>query len=155
MREGAAFGDLLEKIRGAQHAGAPAAPLLLRSSAAGHHRATLPAAAASRAATAVAPAAAHMKVVGRVPPWRQRNDVSETGLSTADGAFGEDKKLQAEFRQLVRSEMETAKALLKGKAIKEHMEDSYCEMVAVRRRHTLRKCMSLGVAASAVCADSR
>lgn len=27
--------------------------------------------------------------------------------------------------------METAKSLFKGKAIKEHMEDAYCEMVAV------------------------
>jgi hypothetical protein len=70
--------------------------------------------------------------VGRAPPWGQRNALQKES-HIADGAFGEDKKLQAEFRQLVRSEMETAKALLKGKAIKEHMEDSYCEMVAVRR----------------------
>jgi predicted O-linked N-acetylglucosamine transferase (SPINDLY family) len=59
-------------------------------------------------------------------------------LLPADGAFGEDKQLQAEFRELVQAEMETAKALLKGKAIKEHMEDSYCEMVAVTT------CIALG-----------
>jgi hypothetical protein len=80
---------------------------------------------------ATAASAAPVKFVGRTPLWGQRNTLQKEP-HTADGAFGEDKKLQAEFRQLVRSEMETAKALLKGKAIKEHMEDSYCEMVAVR-----------------------
>jgi hypothetical protein len=39
--------------------------------------------------------------------------------------------------------METAKALLKGKAIREHMEDSYCEMVAVRAPATHVSCLCL------------
>ncbi len=49
----------------------------------------------------------------------------------ADGAFGEDKKLQAEFREIVKAEIETAKSLFKGNAIQEHMEDYYCMAVKV------------------------
>lgn len=49
-----------------------------------------------------------------------------------DGAFGEDETLQREFKEIVKAEIETAKSLFKGNAIMEHMENSYCEMVAVR-----------------------
>jgi len=46
-----------------------------------------------------------------------------------DGAFGKDKKLQKEFQAIVKAELDNAKALLKGDAVKDHMEDVYFEAV--------------------------
>ena len=163
VREGAAFGDLLERIRGAQHAAASAVSWCC----------------AVELDTTLAPCTWRRRVLlQRCCALRSSCEICGKSATAgpaqyfttepyiADGAFGEDKKLQAEFRRLVRSEMETAKALLKGKAIKEHMEDSYCEMVAVSPQglgqHTPRSCipshaakLHAGVASCAACAGSR
>lgn len=46
-----------------------------------------------------------------------------------DGTFGEDEELQNQFREICKDEIKTAKSILKGNAMKEHMEDFYYEAV--------------------------
>ena len=53
------------------------------------------------------------------------------GHAGAEGAFGEDKEAKAEFEELARAEMDVWKSMVSGKAIQEHMEDVYHNMIKV------------------------
>ena len=49
----------------------------------------------------------------------------------AEGLWGKDKKMKAEFRELINGEWEVARAIIRGHAISEHMEDKYHNMLKV------------------------
>ena len=49
----------------------------------------------------------------------------------AEGAFGEDEEAKKEFDQLARQEMDVFKSMMTGKAMQEHMEDGYHDMIKV------------------------
>ena len=49
----------------------------------------------------------------------------------AEGAFGEDEEAKKDFEQLARQEMDVFKSLVTGKAVQEHMEDVYHDMIKV------------------------
>ena len=49
----------------------------------------------------------------------------------AEGAFGEDEEAKKDFEQLARQEMDVFKSMVTGKAVQEHMEDVYHDMIKV------------------------
>lgn len=67
-----------------------------------------------------------------------------------DGAFGKDKQMQRKFREIVREEMKLAKSILKGDAMKEHMEDYYYEAVKLAVEAAGDGCSAKMVAQEAV-----
>ncbi len=50
---------------------------------------------------------------------------------SAEGAFGEDPKAKEDFDQLARQEMDVWKSMISGKAVQEHTEDVYHDMLKV------------------------
>lgn len=50
---------------------------------------------------------------------------------SAEGAFGDDPKAKEDFEQLARQEMDVWKSMVSGKAVEEHMEDVYHDMIKV------------------------
>lgn len=49
----------------------------------------------------------------------------------AEGLLGSDKKVKSEFKELIKGETDIAKALMRGHAVQEHMEDKYHDMLKV------------------------
>lgn len=47
----------------------------------------------------------------------------------AEGLTGSDAKLKAEFKELIKGEWQISQSLMRGKAIQEHMEDKYHDMI--------------------------
>ena len=58
----------------------------------------------------------------------------------AEGLWGKDEKLKAEFKELIKGEWEVSRALMRGSAIQEHMEDKYHDILKVR--WTMMSCLS-------------
>lgn len=49
----------------------------------------------------------------------------------AEGLWGKDQKLKAEFKELIKGEWEVSQAIMRGHAIAEHMEDKYHDILKV------------------------